>query len=465
MAENIRLSELTAQVKEHLQAHFLQPVMVTAEISEMQESRGNAYWELIEKNEDGEILAKCRAVVWSHTYRMLKPYFETSTGQHLRSGLQVLISVQPGFHEVYGFSLNVKDIEPAYTLGEIEQSRQLLIARLKEEGIFDMNKETILPEIPQRIAVISSSTAAGYGDFTNQLKNNPYGFRFDTVLFKSAMQGEDTEREVVAALEAIYRSDINFDLVVIIRGGGSKSDLSWFDSYEIAAHIAQFPLPVFTGIGHERDRSVADLVAHTSLKTPTAVAEFLINRLLHFDGYLEDLKNELFRLTKNYVEKEEMRLAGVEKLLLPLTEQSLLREKHKIERPLLQLKHILSEKVHKHSLALSVYEEQLKLMPKKILDAKNQELINYLQKLEDELKYYLQNKNRILQTYTKAVELQNPALLLKKGYSLTLCEGRLIKSPEDLQKGDRLLTLLHGGKLYSSFEDSVPGEITNFEET
>jgi len=280
LKDYISLSDLNIKIKEKIENNFFETFRITAEISELRENKGNAYLELSEKSETDIILAKARATIWARTYGMLKSYFESSTGHKLEAGLKVLIVVQVVFHEVYGFSLNVIDIDPTYTIGEIERKRLFIIKRLEEEGVMDMNKELDFPSVPQRIAVISSETAAGFGDFQNQLQISP--FKFVIKLFSAAMQGEETENSVVEALENIFEEEENFDLAVIIRGGGSKSDLAWFDSYKIAVNIAQFPLPVLTGIGHERDRSISDLTAHIALNTPTAVAEFWSKKILNF---------------------------------------------------------------------------------------------------------------------------------------------------------------------------------------
>ncbi|MDL2290432.1 exodeoxyribonuclease VII large subunit, partial [Paludibacteraceae bacterium OttesenSCG-928-F17] len=238
--KSISLSELTARIEETISLNFGSGVWIRAEISELRENNGHCYMELIEKSSDNDsIIAKCRATCWASTYRMLKPYFESSTGQNLMAGLQVLVSVQVDFHSVYGLNLNVRDIDPVYTVGEIAARRTQIIRRLEEEGIADMNKQLPLPALPQRIAVISSPTAAGYDDFLNQLHNNSFGFRFYTQLFPAIMQGDATEMSVINALDQIYEQSENFDVVVIIRGGGATADLVAFDSYLIALNCAQ----------------------------------------------------------------------------------------------------------------------------------------------------------------------------------------------------------------------------------
>ena len=234
--------------------------------------------ELIEKDEQTATpIAKASAKCWASKWILVRPYFERTTGQRLVAGMKVLLKVYPQFHEAFGFSWIVTDIDPTYTLGDMARKRQEIIRQLKEEGVFDLQKELTLPLFCQRIAVISSETAAGYGDFCNQLADNPYGFQFQTQLFPAIMQGEGVEQSIINALERIY--DQPFDCVVIIRGGGATSDMSGFDTLALAEHVANFPLPIITGIGHDRDESILDMVSHTRVKTPTAAAALLIDHL------------------------------------------------------------------------------------------------------------------------------------------------------------------------------------------
>ena len=348
MSRSISLSELNELVKDTVKESFPSKYNIIAEISEFNESRGHAYLELIEKNEDDQLKAKARATIWASTYRMLKPYFETTTGHYLQAGLKILIVVTLEFHEIYGFSLNIKDIDPTYTIGDIEQKRLAIIKKLEDEGVLEMNKELEFPLVPQRIAVISSETAAGFGDFSDQLSKNSYGFSFEVKLFQSVMQGEETEQSIIEALEKIYETINDFDIVVIIRGGGSKSDLSWFDSYEIAVNIAQFPVPVITGIGHERDESVADMVAHTCLKTPTAAAEFIINELVRFQTYLNDLRNQFFELIKMKLLKEKNQLELIMNSLHPLFLQIITAEESELQLIKERFKNSIKENINDH---------------------------------------------------------------------------------------------------------------------
>ncbi len=283
---------------------------VTGELSEVRETPvGHCYIELVQHDEETqEIVAKARGTIWSRTYSLLRPYFLEETGQPFAAGLKVLLQVSVNFHELYGFTLDVCDIEPAYTIGDIARQRQLIIKRLTDEGVIGLNKELDFPLLPQRVAVISSATAAGYGDFCDQLLNNRYGFVFYPRLFPAPMQGNGAEQGVIAALDTIAGDIDNWDVVVIIRGGGATSELGCFDTYDLANNCAQFPLPIITGIGHLRDESILDIVAHTSAKTPTAAAEYLIHAMLANEAALTELQNGIATAVVKRIEDEKRRM-------------------------------------------------------------------------------------------------------------------------------------------------------------
>ena len=283
---------------------------VTGELSEVRETTvGHCYIELVQRDEETqELVAKARGTVWARIYSLLRPYFLEQTGQPFATGLKVLLQVSVGFHELYGYTLDVCDIEPAYTIGDIARHRQQIIKRLTDEGVIGLNKELDFPQLPQRIAVISSATAAGYGDFCDQLQNNRSGFVFYPRLFPAPMQGNGAEEGIIAALDTIAQEIDNWDVVVIIRGGGATSDLGCFDTYDLANNCAQFPLPIITGIGHLRDESVLDIVAHTSAKTPTAVAELLIHSMLANETLLTDIQSIIATAVAQRMEAEKQRI-------------------------------------------------------------------------------------------------------------------------------------------------------------
>ncbi len=276
----ISLYGLTTLIRRTIDQGLPSAYIVVAEIQSLSVNRsGHAYLDLVEKSEGGDqIIAQARATIWASQFRMIRAYFESTTGRQLQSGIKIMVKAKVTFHEIYGLSLNITDILPEYTAGEIAMQRQRTINQLKSEGVFDMNKGLALPRLVQRIAVISSATAAGYGDFVKQLQGNQYGYKFFTTLFEASVQGDGASSSIIQQLDIIAELRDQYDCVAIIRGGGSKTDLACFDQLSICQHVCQFPLPVITGIGHDRDESIADLVANTPLKTPTAVAQFLIDR-------------------------------------------------------------------------------------------------------------------------------------------------------------------------------------------
>lgn len=286
---------------------------VTGELSEVREAaNGHCYIELVQRDEaTGTLVAKARGTIWSRVYSLLRPYFLEQTGNHFSQGLKVLLQVSVNFHELYGYTLDVCDIEPAYTIGDMARKRQLVIKRLADEGVIGLNKELQFPLLPQRVAVISSSTAAGYGDFCDQLHNNAYGFVFYTKLFPAPMQGNGVEQGIIGALDCIARNSELWDVVVIIRGGGAVSELSCFDTYELANNCAQFPLPIVTGIGHRRDESVLDIVAHTSAKTPTAAAELLVHAMLAQAQWIATVQQDVVDAVRNRMAGEKHRLQSL----------------------------------------------------------------------------------------------------------------------------------------------------------
>jgi len=295
MTEKLSLTELQLIIRDYLYLALPGIYWVIAEISELKENyAGHCYLELIEKHPDEKnIRARVKAIIWSNRYRFLKAFFENSTGESLREGLKILVKTKVEYNELYGLSLIISDIDPAFTIGDMAMKRQQIINKLEQEGVFSMNKELDFPIVPQRIAIISSKNAAGYSDFINHLRGNSVGYVFYSALIETSMQGTETEQGVISALDKIALNAHLFDLTVIIRGGGSQTDLSWFDNYNIAYHVTQFPLPVITGIGHDKDISVTDMVAYRSLKTPTAVADFLIDSVAATDNHIIEMSSEI----------------------------------------------------------------------------------------------------------------------------------------------------------------------------
>lgn len=353
-AQAYTLSELQQQVKATLTERFALPVRVVAEVAELKVNySGHCYLELIEKGlTDGVPRAQCRGVIWRSHYPRLAAAFAQATGQPLGAGMKILVKATVNYHELYGFSLQITDLDPSYTLGEMELRRQATIARLQQEGVWELNRSQPMPLVVQRVAILSSSRAAGYRDFVKEVEASPY--RFELTLFEAVMQGEAAEDSLIAALYEVASRREAFDAVVIIRGGGSTGDLNCFNSYNLSNHVAQFPLPVLTGIGHDKDLSVCDMVAHTSLKTPTAVAGWLVERMQQVEGWLDNaalqlhdnalqcshdellhlerLKSELQRRSGELLTRERVRMEGMEGHLPEALEELLKREQTRLEQ-------------------------------------------------------------------------------------------------------------------------------------
>jgi len=412
MPEEYRsLSELLGQVKKTLEKGLPGQYWVIGEIMELHENR-HCYLELIEKSEENELLlARVRATIWASRYSMLRPYFETSTGTQLKSGIKILCKASVEFHPQYGLSLNITDIDPSYTLGDLARKRQEVIQRLRMEGVFDMNRGLEFPIVPQRIAVISSETAAGYGDFMESIGKNRHGFIFYTTLFQAIMQGDKAPGSIISALEKIYESESDFDCVVIIRGGGSKADLESFNQYDLAYFITQFPLPVITGIGHERDESVADMVAHHGLKTPTAVAEFLVDQLLAFEFRLSALLDRLSTTVRNRVQGDLSRL----------------------ER----------------------YQGDMLHLSRGLLEKQSEHLLHTEQRFRRAISNRLDRSRDYLVLLNKRRELVDPLNILRRGYSMTLLEGKSLLSIKNVKPGSRLETRLQKGIIFSIVEHTA----------
>lgn len=324
------LSELCQAIEQVLQFELGDTYWVRAEIASLTE-RGHCYMELVEKAKNNTVAAKVRATCWQQVYHLLSAYFATETGQTLSVGMQVLLQVEVSFHSVYGLSLNVVGIDPTFTLGDLARQRQLTIQRLQEDGVMDLQRALIIPSLPRRIAVISAADAAGYGDFCHQLLSNSSGFLFRTQLFPAVMQGDQSPASIIAALEQIADQVEQYDMVVIVRGGGATTDLRNFDDYSLAFHCANFPLPIIAGIGHTRDVSVVDMVVHTSVKTPTAAAEWLITAMQEQADRLAELQLRLQRIAQHAIRKQQHQLDNLWQSLRFATQRRLHRQRAQLE--------------------------------------------------------------------------------------------------------------------------------------
>ena len=380
--EKYSLKELCDWIQEMVENDLPDRYWVCAEIASMS-VRGHCYMELVEKAENGILAAKVRATCWNNVYNLLSAYFVQETGQSLHVGLQVMLEVSVEFHAVYGLSLNVWNIDPTYTLGDLAKQRQATIQQLTEDGVMDLQKALQIPSLPRRVAVISSADAAGYGDFCDQLKHNRFGFKFHVQLYPAVVQGDTAARSVVQALNSIAALEEEWDVVVIIRGGGASTDMSCFDDYNLASHCAQFPLPIIAGIGHTRDVSVVDMVVHTSVKTPTAAAEWLIERVAKQVERVGSLMLRLQRATQNAVSREKNRLLLYEQQIFNAVRGKAVRERGKLD------------------------------------------------------------------LWMKTIELHSPERIFKMGYSLTMVNGKMVRSQSEVNEGDVLETHLHDGVIQS----------------
>jgi len=405
-SENQRLTlwELNRLVREAIEYEMPHEYWVEAELSECRESRGHCYMELIQKEAGNATpVAKASAKCWASRWMVVRTYFERTTGQRLSAGMKVLLKVYAQFHEAYGFSWIVTDIDPTYTLGDMARKRQEIIRQLKEEGVFDLQKELRLPLFCQRIAVISSETAAGYGDFCKQLADNTYGLKFRTQLFPAIMQGEGVEQSIIAALNRIYSDLPSFDCVVIIRGGGATSDMSGFDTLLLAENVANFPLPVITGIGHDRDESILDMVSHQRVKTPTAAAALLIDHLKRVIDTLDEAQARIARLSQQKILVLKAQLGTIAEIMPRLFSTVKTRQEAKLD---------------------ALYSRLCQQTERRLLTEKHR-----------------------LQLIGEKAKSLDPTLLLQRGYSITLKNGKAVRKASELKPGDLIETRLAQGKI------------------
>ena len=411
------LRQLNLMVRDAIAMQLPDEYWVEAELSECRERGGHCYMELVEKDDNNNThVARASAKCWRQTWQMMQPYFERTTGQPLRAGLKVLVKVYAQFHEAYGFSWIVTEIDPTYTLGDMARRRQEIIRQLKEEGVFDLQRELHISPFAKRIAVISASNAAGYGDFCRQLEDNEYGFRFSVQLFSATMQGELVEASVISALNDVYSQSQQltaqgqqpYDVVVIIRGGGATADLSGFDTLALAENVAQFPLPIITGIGHDRDESILDMVANTHVKTPTAAATLLIDHLAQTLRRIEEAQNRLTMYIHQRISSYQVRLSNIAVLIPNLALQTVANAHHRID-----------------------------LLESRIPIAIERRITNQ--------KHLLEQLNIKLQSL-------DPQILLSRGYSITLKDGRAVRDPQQLKPGDTLETRVEKGTIKSTVQ-------------
>lgn len=426
------LFELNNMVHSIIEDNLTEDYWVRAELSEVRVSqKGHCFIELVDKSEyDDTVVARARGVIMRNVFPLLKHGFEQTTGQSFTAGLKVLLLVNLSFSEVYGYSLIVQDIDFAYTMGSMAQRRKEILDQLRREGVADMNKELELPDLMQRIAVISSPTAAGYEDFCNQLDHNNWNLKFHYKLFPAIMQGEETEQSVISALESIAEEMDDWDLVVIIRGGGAVSDLTAFDTFLLANECAQFPLPVFTGIGHERDVCLLDFVANRQFKTPTAVASFLIEQMHEQAVVLEQLEEALYSSIGDALLGEKERLRQLVHRMDLIARGYVPNHLNRLDYLFRQMSSAALHGIHMQQMRVDNTEEKLLTLPSQIV----------------------QNQLQRIQGFESIMKAYDPQNILRMGYSITLKDGKAVRDASQLKKGDEIITHLHNGEVKSRVE-------------
>lgn len=423
----ISLHEFNNRIKRLLNDRSVQNCWIVADLSDVAIRGGHCYLELVEKNQSGATVAKVRGIIWAGRVQYVRSKFLAVTGQDLKSGLKVMVEASVNYHEQYGLSVIITDIDPSYTIGDMERLRREILGKLQKEGVIDMNKQLPMPTVPQRIAVVSAAGAAGYGDFTNQLHNNTYGLQFYTCLFPAIMQGANTSPSIIAALERIADNLHLFDCVVIIRGGGSTSDLNSFDDYNLAANVAQFPLPVIVGIGHERDVTVLDYVAAIRVKTPTAAAEWLITRGVEALNRLDQLTTGITDTIRQYLNAASQQL-GYYSGNIPIIVSG------RLERNRMRLSHLVEMIPSTTSGRISTANERLKATHAAIAQAKAQAM------LREQLR---------LKAIEEKIEILSPQNTLRRGYSITRVNGHAVSNATEIKPNDTVTTMLANGSFTS----------------
>ena len=427
----LSLLELNSLVAAVVDISLPDEYWVEAELSEAREVRGHCYMELVEKDEYSNTpTAHASAKCWASRWSLLRPKFERITGQRLHAGMKVLLRVRAQFHAAYGFSWIVSDINPEYTMGDLARRRQEIVRQLKAEGVFDLQKELRLPMFAQRIAVISSEGAAGYGDFCRQLHDNQAGYIYKVELFGAVMQGEAVELSVIAALGRIYERVDDFDAVVIIRGGGATSDMSGFDTLALAENVANFPLPIITGIGHERDECVLDMVAFARMKTPTAAAQHLIDNLQLTDQLINQLADRIADRVKRRMDVERVRLASMAERIPMLFSLVKTKEWGRADRLMQRIAAAVSRRLATAETRLDTLQRTVETASKRKIDTERHRL----------------------ELLAQRVEAENPERLLRRGYSITTYNGKAVRNAAQLPKGALVETHVEKGKFKSRVE-------------
>jgi exodeoxyribonuclease VII large subunit len=455
MNDKLTLTELQLVIKDSLYMALPGMYWVIAEISDIKENyAGHCYLELVEKQADEKsIRSRVKAVIWSSRYQFLKSFFENTTGESLKEGLKILIKVKIDYHEIYGLSLVISDIDPSFTLGEMALRRQQILKKLEDEGVLSMNKELEFPVVPQRVAIVSSKNAAGYTDFMKHLTENIFGYTFYTALIESPMQGSDTENGIINALNRIAARIDLFDVVVIIRGGGSQTDLSWFDNYNIAYLVTQFPIPVITGIGHEKDLSVTDIVAHKSLKTPTAVADFLIECMNSAENHLADMSSDITRNSQLILEIGKQRIESLRVKLIPVARIMISEINDRLSGTIIEMINIGKDFIIRAGFPPSNQKSRLVMAVKSFISHTRSTLNQEGQKLVSSATTLMSMSRTRINSLSGSLKILDPDNVMKRGYTITTLNDRIIKSSTELSKNDNISTRFSDGSVGSIVVD------------
>lgn len=425
---------------------------VAAEISDFGIRGGHCYMTLIEKDNAGVTIARMRATIWASRFTYIRSKFARETGRQLANGMKVMIYGGANYHGNYGLSFNIVDINSSYTVGDLERIRREILATLQREGVIGLNRSLRITEPPQRVAVISSETAAGYGDFTNQLLGNPAGAQFYTLLFPAVMQGERTAASVREALRQVRETAciIRWDCVVIIRGGGATTDMTGFDDLQLAREVATFPIPVIVGIGHERDRCVLDEIACVRCKTPTAAAAFLSDSVAEAWQRAADLASRIATYSAERLKGEHIRIHGLRTMIPSLAEARISNARLLLHNLSATLPGIAKEATSKERVRLENIATTLKVMTHASIERENATLRNTAATLRVAAANAIERARASLENADKLIAALDPAATLKRGYSITRVNGKAVTNPESLHRGDTIVTTTAGGTITST---------------
>lgn len=448
---SMSLSEYTAVIGTAIRTTpQLQGAWVTAELSDLRYSGGHCYMELIEKNQAGQTVAKLRANIWASRVAFIRQKFFRATERDISTGLKVMVYGAAAHHPLYGLSFTINDIDPSYTLGDLERLRREILMRLQKEGVIDRNRQEVMPPAPQRIAVISAEGAAGYGDFMNQLTGNSEGFIFYPCLFPAVMQGEKVSRSVRDALDRIEQTIDLWDCVAIIRGGGATTDLNGFDDYDLARRVATFPLPIVVGIGHERDRTVLDEIAHTRMKTPTAVAAFFIDTLRSAYAAVGQMVEWIARYSSDRVAGELRRLDNAQGLLPALAKARISSAQARLDMELTRIPALVESRL---AGARGVLDREMMRIPVIVesrLKSAGSKLDALSQLMAVAADGVVRRSAARLDSLGGLIDVLSPDNTLRRGYSITRVNGHAVTDTSRLNPGDLLETQLASGRVTST---------------